>query len=283
MPDEQLHNPPTPKRLLLSLLSAPSLEQISARQCTQWGALFAIEAAAMRVALGRMVRAGFLETAARGVYRIGPQGRVLSRAARQWVIAEERIGPWDGRWLVVHVAHLGRRDRTALRARERALRLVGFATGPSGLWLRPGNFRESPEQTRERLCELGLDETAVLLRADRVLRAEELEAVRWPTRELARRYALHTDCMQASMQRLPSLDVAQAARESFLVGEAVIRQINSDPLLPDAMVDASGRRQMHATMLAYDAVGRRAWERFQDSDGASIQPAAQQSNEDLLT
>jgi phenylacetic acid degradation operon negative regulatory protein len=264
MTDDSLNTLPTPKRLVLSLLSAPDMSQISARQCAQWGQLFAIDPAAMRVALGRMVKAGLLRSARRGHYVIGSKGRVLSETARSWISAEDRVGPWDGRWLLVHIAHLGRRDKTELRARERALRLEGFVPMVPGLWIRPGNYREPLEATRSRMLTLGLDSDAVVLSSDKLLDGRASHSALWPREELEADYQRLTRAMQASMRSIDDLDEQAAARETFLLGEAVIRQINSDPLLPDAMIDAKARRKLHQTMVAYDALGRFAWARFQN-------------------
>ncbi|MDP5053265.1 MAG: PaaX [Congregibacter sp.] len=261
---------PTPKRLVLSLLSSPDLSEISARECTQWGALFAIDPPTMRVALGRLVKSGFLRSVVRGRYAIGERGKVLSQTARRWVLAEERVGPWDGRWLLAHIAHLGRRDITALKARERALLLVGFAALHPGLWCRPANYLELPSQTAARLGELGLEKSAILLRGD-VFFGDALPlaadagtaAELWSREVLETRYATLTDAMQDSMRRGSQQPADSLARETFLLGEAVIRQVNSDPLLPDSMIDVHARRKMHQTMVAYDAFGRDAWQRFQ--------------------
>ena len=263
MSEQSTYPNPTAKRLVLSLLSAPDLDQITVRQCTAWCELFAIEPAAMRVALGRLVKEGLLETRRRGVYVIGPNGQALSDTARSWVTAEARVGPWDGCWLVVHTAHLGRRHKTILRNRERALKLEGFAVLDCGLWCRPANYREPPAATGERLVGLGLESSAVLLRADRMLPSDDLDFDLWPRAALEDRYRRLTDAMSRSMASLDALSLEAAARETFLIGESVIRQINSDPLLPDEMIDGRARGQMHATMVAYDALGRGVWERFQ--------------------
>ncbi|WP_439107912.1 PaaX [Congregibacter sp.] len=255
---------PTPKRLVLSLLSSPDLAEISVRQCLHWGELFEIDPTAMRVALGRLVKAGFLRSVARGRYAIGDRGEVLSKTARQWVSAEERVGSWDGRWLMAHTAHLGRRDKTVLKVREHALELVGFAGLYPGLWCRPANYLETPADTRERLLELGLEKEAVILRVDVLLGDKASVTELWPQRALEERYKTLTRAMLDSIGRGDSQDGEALVRETFLLGEAVIRQIASDPLLPDTMIDVKARRKMHETMVAYDAFGRRAWTHFQN-------------------
>lgn len=255
-------SPPTPKRLILSLLSAPDLIEISARQFANWGRLFSIDPAAMRVALGRLVRGDYLESARRGVYRLGPSGRLLAETARSWALAEQRVGPWSGDWLLVHTAHLGRRDKSVLRSRERALRLEGFQALEKELWCRPGNYREALRVTERRLHGLGLDDAAVLLRAGEVVATTDPFQL-WPCKVLEARYRALTAAMQSSLLELPALGIDEAAQTTFIIGETVIRQINVDPLLPEELVEVAARRKMHETMVAYDAAGRAAWKRFQ--------------------
>ncbi|MFK8043583.1 PaaX [Congregibacter sp.] len=254
---------PTPKRLVLSLLSSPDLAEITARECLHWGELFAIDPTAMRVALGRLVKSGFLRSVSRGRYAIGDRGKVLSETARRWVSAEQRVGPWDGRWLMAHTAHLGRRDKTTLRVREHSLELEGFAELHPGLWCRPANYLETPAETRGRLVELGLEPGAVILRVDSLLGATVPTSVLWSGAMLEERYKALTQAMLDSMGRGDAQESDALARETFLLGEAVIRQVTSDPLLPDSMIDVTARRKMHQTMVAYDAFGRDAWVRFQ--------------------
>jgi phenylacetic acid degradation operon negative regulatory protein len=241
------------------------MDTISARRCVHWGRLFAIDPGAMRVALGRLVKSGLLRSVRRGQYAIGQRGLVLSQKARSWIFAEQRIGPWDGRWLLVHSAHLGRRDKRALRAGEQSLMLEGFAMLHPGLWCRPANYREAPSATRARLQALGLDCKAVLSRADCLLSSSAAPEELWPQIQLETQYRKFTCEMQASMRRAGKGALDAMARETFLLGEAVIRQINSDPLLPESMIDYKARRKMHETMVAYDALGREVWTRFQNT------------------
>ncbi len=102
---------PTPKRLILSLLSAPSMETVEVGHLVQWGLLFGIEPAATRVAVGRLSKQGLITAVARGTYTIGPQGSLMAQTASHWAEVEDRVGPWSGGWIVVHTSHLGRVDR----------------------------------------------------------------------------------------------------------------------------------------------------------------------------
>ena len=256
-------NKPTAKRLVLSLLSAPSLPEVSIAQLQRWGALFDIDAATMRVTVGRLVRQALLDSEQRGVYRMGPAGRALGAAASGWRNAEARICDWEGDWLFAHVAHLGRVNRSALRARERAFRLGGFAEFASGLWCRPANFREAPGETRERLLALGLEPEAILTRVCDTPGIPDRQFLDlWPRRQIEGSYRQHLRAMRTSSDRLGRLTPDAAAKETLLVGEAVIRQINADPLLPQTLIDTGLRAEMITRMIDYDALGRDVWEQF---------------------
>ena len=253
----------TPKRLVLSLLSAPELEEAEISKLVLWAGLFDVDAATLRVTVGRLTRQGLLTSPRRGVYRIGPQGERLASTAQAWANAEQAIVPWQGDWLLAHTAHLGRSNKTRLRGRERAFRLIGFAQCMCALWCRPANLGQDLDDTRDQLVELGLDETAPLLRASAISGVSEQQLFAlWPRKHLEKAYRQHLKAMHNSRKKLPRMALADAARETILVGEAVIRQINADPLLPEQMIDTRSRSDMIATMLEYDAVGREIWRQF---------------------
>lgn len=267
MIDAIVRETPTPKRLVLSLLSAPDVPQISVRQFTRWGELFGMDAAAVRVAIGRLVKSGILRSVARGQYTMGPGGERLLQTARGWRCAENRLAPWRGSWILVHTANLGRSDRSALRARERALRLEGMRPLRTELWCRPANYREPLAETRQRLGDLGLEPEAPLLCVRELLPDSESDlAALWQVRELERGYRNFRTALEKSAARLDKMPLEKAARESFMLGEAVIRQINADPLLPDEFVDVQARRELIAAMQTYDEQGRRIWSAFRGND-----------------
>jgi phenylacetic acid degradation operon negative regulatory protein len=227
------------------------------------GELFGIDAAAVRVAVGRLVREGLLIQVERGRYAIGGRGAALQTRVRGWRDAEARTRQWDGGWLLVLVDHLGRTDRVRLRARERALRLSGFARSEAGFWARPENLAARLETIVAEAIELGLDPAAIAFAGAAALPLEEVKLRRlWSAETLGESYRGWIEAMAASLARLPTMTKDAAARETLLLGQAVIRAINLDPLLPAEMVDAALRRRMIADMVAYDAAGRRAWQEF---------------------
>jgi phenylacetic acid degradation operon negative regulatory protein len=188
----------------------------------------------------------------------------MANTARSWINAESKVGAWSGRWLVAHTAHLGRANKTAVRSREGSFRLSGFAALVPDLWCRPANLKESLQQTKDRLVSIGLERQAVLMSSDEIS-GIEIEALfqLWPIAKIESGYSQAIETMDQSRAKLGSMDVIDAARETFLVGESVIRQINADPLLPDEMIDSKCRRQMISEMKQYNELGWIVWEEFQ--------------------
>ncbi len=258
-----LSNYPSSNRLLLSLFSQPNLKHMSVKQLIAWGELFAHEPATIRVAAGRLVKQGFLLAQQRGHYTIGATDQSINQLAATWRHSLDRVDQWNGGWLSVYTAHLGRTCKQSIRERERAFRLTGFKPLEKNLWCRPDNLKETADATFTRLVEIGLEKNAILMKVDHFnhdLTANPKSL--WSPKELNKTYVILVSLMERSAQRLSVFDVKQATRESFLIGEHVIRQINQDPLLPKEMVDTSARQALLSTMIEYDRICHPIWHEF---------------------
>lgn len=253
---------PTARSAALSFLST-SGGPMRAAALARRAEVLGVDAAALRVALGRLVREGIARSPERGSYAIGATGAAMNALARGWRGIEARVRDWDGRWLLVGADHLGRSDRPRLRLRERALRLGGFAPAPAGLWVRADNLAEPLDVTAARLVALGLDAEALVIGEAAVL-ADRDAAFRaaWDRSAIEAGYRFWIAEMAASAARVATLPLEPAARETLLLGQAVIRAINLDPLLPAELVDTGLRRALLAAMEAYDRTGRALWARI---------------------
>jgi phenylacetic acid degradation operon negative regulatory protein len=254
---------PSSNRLLLSLFSQPNLKHMSIKQLIAWGALFEHGPATIRVAAGRLVKQGFLLAEQRGNYTIGKTDKSIRQLASRWRHSLARVDKWKGGWLCVYTAHLGRTSKQSIRVRERAFRLTGFEPLEKNLWCRPDNLMETADSTFDRLVNIGLENTAILMKVDHFnnhLATSPMSL--WSPQQLHKTYSLLVSLMEKSAQRLTCIDIKQATRESFLIGEHVIRQINQDPLLPEEMVDASAKKALLATMIDYANVCHPIWHEF---------------------
>jgi len=253
----------TAKKLVLSLMSVTDHEVQPAANLVASGRVFGIEPTAMRMAITRLVQEGILLPVERGVYAMGPVGEALRARVATWETASAQVRPWSGDWLAVQCDHLGRTDKKRVRARERALRLGGFARSGSGLWVRPNNLAASLEATRRSLVDVGLDKEALVLVASEVALPEGQEwRELWSVDALSAAYESATQAMVQSSKDVPAMGQAEAARETLLVGQSVIRLISFDPRLPAEFIDRSRFEHMVERMKSYNALGVKAWKAF---------------------
>lgn len=251
---------PNPRSLILNLLLAAEGQPLSARDAIASCALFGIRDNSVRVTLARLTAAGLIESAGRGAYRLGPNATGLAADVGTWRTAGQRLRDWSGDWIAVHVGSLGRSDRVALRARDRALALLGLRELDRGLFVRPDNLEGGVAAVRERLYKLGLDPDAAVfvlrhLDASREARSRQL----WDGASLTRGYHDMRTRLEDWLTRAAELEPEVAARESFLLGNDAIRQLVFDPLLPAPLVDTDARQRFSEAVIAFDAAGHRIW------------------------
>lgn len=248
------------RALVLSLLSSTNAAPQSIARLIEAAAVFGIEPATLRVAVTRLLKDGLLESPERGVYQSGPRARGLTRRLQDWQNVRARLAPCNGDWLVALTHTLGRTDRKQLRARERALALSGYREAEGALWVRPANLSRALPDHRRDLVEIGADETLTLLRVSETAMPD---ASGWPAlwspSELSQAYDEAIRAMRDSLARLPGQSAAAAARETLLVGQAVIRQINFDPLLPPELGPQAEFLKMVDAMRAYNQAGQKCW------------------------
>jgi len=239
------------------------MASLPVRQLIAWGALFDQRPSAIRVTAGRLVAETLLEKTARGMYTIGPGGLAMNNKAGEWATALSRIREWEGGWFGVHTAHLGKTPRRKVRARERAFRLLGFKELVSGLWVRPDNLNYSTSEMQAKLCQFGLEPHMVLMRSNDLNQSGfENPLALWSSEELNASYGRAIKLLNQSQCRLERQDLHILIRESFVIGEHIIRQINADPLLPATHIDAASREDMVRAMIRYSDFCHPYWEEF---------------------
>jgi len=232
-------------------------------QLISWGTLFDQKSSAIRVTASRLVAEELLEKTGRGMYTIGPGGLALKNKAAEWTMALTRIREWDGGWFGVYTAHLGKALRRKVRARERAFRLLGFKELVSGLWVRPDNLKYSTSEMHTKLCEFGLETQAVLMRSQNLSQRDSKSPLTlWSSQALNASYEQAIKLLNQSQKRLERQGLHTVTRESFIVGEHVIRQINADPLLPAEHIDAARREDMVQAMRRYSDFCHPYWAKF---------------------
>ena len=140
MPDS---NSPYPAKKLILNLVKEAQQPISAQVMVRMAELFSVEANNVRVTLNRLTRQDLLDLTERGVYVLGSAARHLAERQSAWRLTEDKVRPWEGQWIAIYTAHLGRRDRKMLRQRQRATAMLGFSEFYQGLLIRPDNLQAS--------------------------------------------------------------------------------------------------------------------------------------------
>ena len=256
---------PNPRQLILNLLLASAGEPLAVRDLVTSCALFGIRDNSVRVTLTRLVAAGLIEPSGRGAYQLGPNAATLAADVSTWRTAEQRVRDWPGSWIIAHVGGLGRSDRVALRARSRALDMLGMRELDAGLWVRPDNLVGGVERVRARLYALGLPPTAAVFQgggfdAERDERARAL----WDGKALSKAYRASRLRLERFLSRAQRRDTQAAARELYLLGNDAIRQLVFDPLLPAPLVDVAERARFVDMVERFDRAGRAVWRRLHE-------------------
>jgi len=263
MLQKDAEQPLSAPRLVNSLMNVSGYNQYSIAKLIAAGKLFNISPAAMRMAITRLTKEGLISSPERGLYQTGPKANSLKSEIGSWRYASEKTKSWTGKWIVAHTSHLGRTNKKQLRLRTRAFKIYGFAETVNGLWVRPDNLVQTLASLQNALVDIGLEIEVVLTEVSEVLEphASQWRGL-WAVDTLRKDYQTTIKVLQKSVVGIKSLSAEQAARESFLIGQSVIRKINLDPLLPTEISDARLFSTLIDNMQLYDEIGRAHWKRF---------------------
>jgi phenylacetic acid degradation operon negative regulatory protein len=244
---------------VLDLLRVADAGALPVRSLVATAELFGFTSNAVRVALARLAAEGLVESDERGLWRLAPSTDPLSQHVENWRLGEKRRRVWRGEWLAVWLPKgAARADRARSR---RALTLFGFREGLDALWVRPDNLARPLGAVRQSLAALGLEAGAepFVARDFSAALVAGWTARLWNTRALDRGYREARAELERSSARIPRLPRDRARVETFLLGGRAIRILATDALLPDEILPGAERAALHAAMLDYDVLGRRAW------------------------
>jgi phenylacetic acid degradation operon negative regulatory protein len=213
--------PLTARSVLASTLLGADPPELPVAHLVRVAGLFGINDNRARVALSRMATSG--EVVARGDGRYALAGHLLERQRRQAASRAGTIRAWDGTWVLAVVTTAG--SSAEARARRRAaLGRARLAELREGVWTRPDNLATTLED--DLLGDL------VVLRGARDVPGE-VAAGLWDLAGWAARGRLLLDALKVATPTAPP-DLAPG----FVLSAAVLRHLQADPLLPDAMLPA---------------------------------------------
>jgi phenylacetic acid degradation operon negative regulatory protein len=252
-----------PRRIILELLTAAHPSASPVARLVEACEVVGVDGNNVRVILARLVAAGIVEIAERGVYRLGRAAQPLTEQVLSWRDLDKQVRRWDGSWAFVQLAHLARSDRSAQRRRDRALSLFGFRELERGLCVRPDNLVGGVPWLRDRLVAVGLDDTAIVTRASELDATTDARArTLWDADKLTQSYRQTAERIERWLVAAADLPPHAAAREAFWFGGDVLRQLMFDPRLPEPLVDVAARKTLVDAARRLDASGRRIWARL---------------------
>ena len=214
--------PLTARSVLASALLGEDPPELPVAHLVALAGLFGINANRARVALSRMVASGEAVTDGSGRYRLA--GPLLERRRRQEDSRRGRTRAWDGSWRMAVVTTAG--SSAELRAaRRRRLTLARLAEQREGVWLRPDNLdlRPDPEDDPDLVAY-----TAIPSSDPVVLAAGLWDLDGWSDRAEVLRHRLDS---------CPTVGPDDLA-PGFALSAAVLRHLQSDPLLPAELLPA---------------------------------------------
>lgn len=203
----------TARSVVLSVLLGAHPAWASAAELITLTEDFGIRESTLRVALTRMVGAGDLVRSADG-YRLSE--RLLARQRRQDAALQARPRPWDGTWTTLVVTSVGTAARTRAGVRN-TLYDNRFAELREGVWMRPANLEvELPDAVRERV---------------RMLCARDADPA-----GLARTLWDLPGWVVAGDRLIDEIDSAPDVPARFVAAAAIVRQLLTDPMLPEELL-----------------------------------------------
>ena len=232
--------------------------------------LFGIDENALRVAIARLLSAGQIARDERGQYRLGEAAQAIDQRVLGWRTAELRITRWSGGWWMVRSGTLPPARSRERRAREHALRLLGFAElspGIASATRQSARFAGGAARRAARARSRGGRAGRARARArsrERGARAPTLEArrrLRSPTGARSRSWPRARrgsgGCPRTRRWSSPSCWAAGSSASWC-----------STRCCPSRSRRRSERRALVQAMRRYDRAGRRAWASFLARHGA---------------
>jgi phenylacetic acid degradation operon negative regulatory protein len=214
--------PFTARSVLASALLGEVPAELPVSHLVHLAGLFGINENRARVALSRMASSGEVTTDGSGRYRLA--GHLLERQDRQVASRRGESRRWEGAWRLVVVAPSGGAadERQARRKRLTRARLAELR---EGVWLRPDNIDLVPDPAPDPLV--------TTFTADPDGDAAALAGRLWDLAGWAQR----ARDMAGRLEELPPTGPDDLA-PGFELSAAVLRHLQADPLLPEALLPA---------------------------------------------
>ncbi len=236
-----MEGPPlNPRALLFTLygdyVHPSGAEQVRAQALVHLAQVVGVSSSALRSALSRMTREGWLVSQREGGrprYGLSPRGfQLIDEGARR--IYSRHREDWDGCWLVVAYSLPERRRGERDRLRE-GLSFLGLGSLGNGLFITPHDLSGEVRAVAERT---GVRDEVTVLRARLTWPDDAQDIVRraWDLEDVAIRYEAFLSEFRDVLEDTTPVDDEEAFRRRFRLTHAFRRTLFGDPELPDQLL-----------------------------------------------
>jgi phenylacetic acid degradation operon negative regulatory protein len=211
-------------------------EEVRVGALVRLAAELGVSSTALRSALSRMGREGWLATRRDGGSprcRLTERGRGLIEEGTERIYGHHRA-VWDGRWLLVSYSLPERRRDQRDRLRE-GLSFLGFGSLGNGIFVSPHDLRR---EVRQLIARQEVEEDVTVHHGTLEWPADPALVVAraWDLQGLEGRYAAFLRRIREAVAEARGLDDREAFRRRFLLTHEFRRFPFSDPDLPDALL-----------------------------------------------
>lgn len=222
--------------------------------------ILGVEQGAVRMALTRLKSKKVLGNPKRGVWSLSADGQSTRGQVDAWRTIQSRLMGWDGRSWVAYKASGSFQDTASGRARARTTRILGMRQWRNNLWVRPNNLVAEVGGLRTRILSQAnsADDLVFLIQGLSSNDSKEISEL-WNVQSIEARYTSCLDDMIKARSAAGDEALELAARNVYEVGDAVIRTLAIDPLLPADMINTSLRAECIEAMRGFDVFGRNLW------------------------
>lgn len=250
---------PPAQHLLLNLLVG-SFGAQPVTSLVRAAEILGIEPNATRVALTRLKSRGLVSNPRRGYWEAGPRAQPLHAHIKSWRELNQRALAWDGTsWIMTYTGGIPQ-EEVQLRSRTHALSFLGFAHVEPHLYMRPDNLLGGIADVRTKLLDLGLESSAMVATIASLADEDQSRALLcWDTDSLNESYAQSTETLKQARVDIEQMDLEDAARHAYVVGEKIVSTLVQDPILPAQMVDVYARANLVDLMRTFDTLGHELW------------------------
>ncbi len=224
--------------LIFGIFSSLNLQQLSFDTLHRLVSPFDVTAGTLRTNLSRMSSSGLVRIERRGkkaIYSLQQKSETIQENV-SFHLAPVDWSSWDHRWLGFAFS-IPEENRTVRRRVTAKLAAYHLGRLYPGLWIRPLHEQDPAKEAVQDLAHEGLG-TAMEITFSCEPEKSRIAEI-WEIDRIGLAYESSIDTLRQSHSHLSGLSAMEAFRESFLLGDRIVKQLFQDPQLPQELLPDS--------------------------------------------